>query len=208
MRRAMLALSVAVVMAAAIGGSWAQTEQTSSGTVVSALGDALVIRTDTGELRFVMDADVDRPTNLRAGDRVDVTYTMRGSDRVVSRVRTGNPTSTGSMAGTTGSARTTMSSTGTVVSTSGDMLVVRTDTGETRYVVESGTVLPSGLRPGDRVDVTYFNRDDDRVVSRVSSSTAGTAALPRTASSLALIACVGLLSLAGGLVLRAFSGRW
>lgn len=122
---------------------------------------------------------------------------------------------------------------GTIVSVSDDVIVVRTDAGETmRFNRDSSVNVPSNLQAGTRVSVEY-NRltaenmqltrialADDADARRTTgdrATTSGTSgsgnnatnnntygsALPQTASPLVLMAFAGLVSLGGALALRA-----
>jgi hypothetical protein len=116
---------------------------------------------------------------------------------------------------------------GTIVSVSNDVIVVRTDAGETmRFNRDTSVIVPSNLAVGNRVSVEY-NRiaTDNMRLTRIAldntaggsstynsttgnattdnNTTSGYSSLPRTASPLVMLAFAGLASLGGALALRA-----
>lgn len=116
---------------------------------------------------------------------------------------------------------------GTLVASTDSSLVVRSDAGvESTYTVDSSTVLPASLTPGDRVSVDYHMLDGgayhaSRVTNLAGSgstapapaSASGTdpsgssAELPRTASPLPLFAVMGVLAIGAALGVRAIFRR-
>jgi hypothetical protein len=120
-----------------------------------------------------------------------------------------------------------VSITGTVTSMNDEVFVLSTDQGNVTFEYDKNTVMPAGIVVGKRITVWHdaddklTNKIDARRIelspeaSAVTPTTAPpvpepapqpTAAeheqLPATASPLPLIAIVGLLSLAGGMLLR------
>jgi len=115
-----------------------------------------------------------------------------------------------------------VSITGTVVSVNGDVLVLATDKGNLTFDMDKDTIKPASIAVGSRITVSYDSDDkttdkmDARQIVMAPATTtpeptpqATTSTtqeeqreLPATASPLPLIAVLGLLSLAGGLMLR------
>ena len=122
-----------------------------------------------------------------------------------------------------------VSITGTVVSVNGDVLVLATDRGNLTFDMDKDTIRPANIAVGSRITVSYDSDDKttDKMDARqivmspatpmspnvTTSPTTPEATpqettqeeqreLPATASPLPLIAVLGLLSLAGGLMLR------
>ena len=121
-----------------------------------------------------------------------------------------------------------VSATGTVVSVTDEVLVLATtDKGNLTFDLDKSTEMPAGIVVGNRITVSYDSDDKttDKMDARqivmspaastgVTTSPAPSAApqesqayqeeqeLPATASPLPLMAAAGLLSLAGGILLR------
>ena len=114
--------------------------------------------------------------------------------------------------------------TGTVVSIEGDVLTLSTDKGNLRFDLDKDTEKPANLAVGNRITVSYDS--DDKVTDKMdarrivmapaastptptpvtqstpSEPTETQTELPQTASPLPLVAGLGILALAGALLLR------
>ena len=115
---------------------------------------------------------------------------------------------------------------GTVVSVTDQVLVLATDKGNLTFDLDKDTVKPAAIAVGSRITVSYDSDDkttdkmDARQIVMSPEASVATPApqttpqetnpapqeereeLPQTASPLPLIAVLGLLSLAGGIMLR------
>ena len=122
--------------------------------------------------------------------------------------------------------------TGTVVSNTDGVLTLSTDKGNLRFDLDKDTVMPANIAVGNRITVWYDSDDKttDKMDARkiemapatatpstttptpVTQTTPSTPApeqtqpesteLPRTASPFPLVACLGVLALAGAFLLR------
>jgi outer membrane lipoprotein SlyB len=226
---------------------------TATGTVVSSDSGSLVIDTGNGRQTFMVDSSSNLPANLTPGSRVSVQYhTLSGNQLHAGSVsvlsggtapstRETNPTTenpptttgtTGSQAtGTTGSMGSTETISGTVVSSSPTALVIRTDSGQRRFVVDAQSTVPADVARGASVSVDYHILPGNRfhaasvtmlsaapstgvsqTTTEPSTTTSGTETrtarnLPATASSLPLVALIGLASLTAALALRTLARR-
>jgi LPXTG-motif cell wall-anchored protein len=131
-----------------------------------------------------------------------------------------------------GTSNTGTTVSGTIVSVSNDVIVVRTDTGETmRFNRDASVIVPSNLVVGNRVSVEYNRLAPDNMrltrialdgsrsttttttsgtttgnratASGTSGNNTGYARLPQTASPLVMMAFAGLVALGGAMALRA-----
>ena len=215
---------------------------TATGTVVSSDGGSLVIDTGNGRQTFIVDGSSTLPANLTPGNRVSVQYhTLSGNrlhaasasllstDTAPARAETAPPAENPPTTSATGT--TPMGSTdtieGTVISSTPAALVVRTPSGQRRFVVDTASTVPGDLTRGATVTVEYHtlpgNRFHAATVTMLSpaptaaadqtTTTTGTEGqrtasnLPATGSEMPLVALIGLLSLVAAFGVRAMTRR-
>jgi hypothetical protein len=159
---------------------------TVTGTVVSSRSDELVIDTTSGRQRFKIEAGTsDIPSNLQPGAQVTVEFRTSGGEQQVARV-TASPSSSTSMSPSASAGASAQSST----APSGTSARPRSDD----PTMSAQSDVPAGT-----------TRDPSRSVGGTSDDDVDDpSALPATASPLGLVGLLGLLSLGGAAVSRAW----
>jgi hypothetical protein len=221
---ALLALLIVTLVAVP---AFAATQTSITGTVVSSTMDRLVVQTTGGQMTFTIYSGAARPTTLASGNRVTVWYSPGAAsgewslDKVELAAADLDWDNIRVVTGTV-----------VALEDEGDDLIMSTPKGTMTFDIDSDTERPASIVAGDRLTVWYDADDkmedniDARrivtapaIVAMVPAATTTTTTyettaeaapveeeeeemLPATASPLPLIGAIGILALAGVLLLR------
>jgi hypothetical protein len=218
MKRSFVLVSSVLALALALAApTFAQTEQTASGTVVSSSTTQVVIRTSDGrQMTFVTDSDTNRPTDLQTGSPVTVRYHDMSGTFHAANISAGS----GTPSTTTPSTSTTPPGTSAATAPADDTTATTPSTPRTNPNTASSqagttTNTPTTTRSATSTTPSTPTRETEAQEAPTTAAQAApttaedtdTTRMPATASPLPLVGLSGLLALAGGLGARVLRRR-